>query len=70
MGGWVNGEVEEERAVGMRCCGWVGGGGGYLEGELNCVAGKDRGNHVPMFRRAVLQDLGGWVGGCLIWVGG
>ena len=72
MGGWVDREVEENEAVGMRCCGlgvggWVGGWVVYLQGfyffrpldflELGIEVGGGE----------LLGYVGGWVGG---WVGG
>ena len=84
VGGWVGGwvgdrEVEEEQAVGMRCCrvweggrvgGWVGGLFTWLPSTYTRYSVKDSMSIVmgaPQVAGALACCLGGWEGG---WVDG
>ena len=65
MGGWVG----EKKAVGMRCCGWVGGWVGGWDGYLHWLGLLHGDQEVPsndredVDRVEVGPGLSGWVGG-------
>ena len=66
VGGWVGEKVEENEAIGMRCCGgWVGGwvgGRGRTKGANPTMKKWRRGKGI-MFTASCGKWVGGWVGG-------
>ena len=60
VGGWVGGWVEEEEAVGMRCCTWWVGGKGVDRHVEQREEDIWVGGWMDVYTDA---EIGGWVGG-------